>query len=52
MAKFLCCLPKIITALLISYTPILNKKVKKKKENNSVVTKGERGEGWGRLQIN
>ena len=32
MAESLCCSPETITALLIGYTPIQNKKLKKKKE--------------------
>ena len=32
MAEFLPCCPKIITILLISYTPIQNEKLKKKKK--------------------
>ena len=33
MAESLCCPPEIITMLLIGYTAIQNKKVKKKKKN-------------------
>ena len=34
MGVFLCCLPEIITTLLISYTPIYKKKFKFKKSNH------------------
>ena len=33
MAKSLCCPPETITTLLISYTPIQNKKFKEKKSS-------------------
>ena len=41
MAESLCCSPETITTLLISYTPIQNKKFKKKSK------KGKEGRGWG-----
>ena len=34
-AKPFCCSPKTITILLISYTPMQDKKLKKKKKNSS-----------------
>ena len=34
MAESFCCLPETITTLLVSYTPMLNKKLKKKKGNS------------------
>ena len=36
MAEFLCCLPETITALLVSYTPIQNKKLKTKTKTPKV----------------
>ena len=35
MAESLCCPPDIITGLLIDYTPIQNKKLKKKRQKKS-----------------
>ena len=36
MAESLCCSPETITTLLISHIPIQNKKLKKKKENETL----------------
>ena len=36
MAESFCCLPETITTLLVSYTPMLNKKLKKKKETHGM----------------
>ena len=36
MAESLCCLPETITALLVSYTPIQNKKLKTKTKTPKV----------------
>ena len=33
MTEFLCCPPETITTLLIGYTSVRNKKLKKKKQN-------------------
>ena len=49
MAKSLCCIPETSTTLLVGYTPVKNKKVKKKKpkkltrekKNQSVNSEGE-----------
>ena len=38
VTESLCCLPKMITIVLISYTPIQNKKFKNKTRNVSVYT--------------
>ena len=37
MAESLCCSPETITTLLIGYTPIKNKKLKKKKTLSLIV---------------
>ena len=37
MTEFLCCPPETVTALSISYTPIQNKKLKKKKNEAAAV---------------
>ena len=61
MAKPLCSSPETITTLLIDYTPIQNKKLKKKKRCNEIKvsqtgankqTKQERVVDWGRRKQN
>ena len=39
MAELLCCVPETATTLLIGYTPIWNKKLKKKKVMPALISK-------------